>query len=127
MRQLADEAHRVGDQVVAVAVAERARGRVERLEEAVAHRDVGVGERVQQRRLAGVGVAGQRDQRQVGAHPAGALRAARARHAVDAPAQRLDALADHAPVDLELLLAGAAHVGAGAETRQDRGPGRARA
>ena len=119
VRQLADEADRVGDQVVAVAMAKRAGGRIERLEEAVAHRHAGVGERVQQRRLAGVGVAGQGEQRHIGAHAARTLRAPRARHALDAAAQGLDALADDAAIDLELLLAGAAHVGAGAEARQD--------
>ena len=41
--------------------AHRARRRVERVEEPVLHADVGAGERVQQRRLAGVRVAGERD------------------------------------------------------------------
>ena len=118
MRQLADEADGVGDDVVAVAEAEGARRRVERLEEPVGDRDVGVGERVQQRRLAGVGVAGEGDERDGAADAAGALRAPRLRHALDAPLQRLDAPAHHAAVDLELRLARAAHVDAGAEARQ---------
>ena len=61
--QLADEADGVGEQVGAAAEAQRARRRVERVEEAVAHADLGAGERVEQRRLAGVGVAGERDRR----------------------------------------------------------------
>ena len=64
VRQLADEPDGVGQQVGAPADLERARGRVERVEEALAHAHVGARERVQQRRLAGVRVAGQRDRRQ---------------------------------------------------------------
>ena len=41
------------------------------------------------------------------------------RHVVDAPAQGLDALAHDAAVDLELGLAGPAHVHAGAQARED--------
>ena len=61
VRQAADEADRVGHEVAAPVVLERARGRVERLEQPVVHRDVRVGERVQERRLARVRVAGERD------------------------------------------------------------------
>ena len=50
-------------------VLERARRRVERLEEAVLDRDLGAGERVQERRLADVRVAGERDGRRLGARP----------------------------------------------------------
>ena len=127
VRQLADEADRVGEHVVAVVVAVAPRGRVERLEQAVAHRDLGVGERVEERRLAGVGVAGERDERHAGAEAPGALRAAGARHLLDAAAQRLDALAHHAAVDLHLGLARPAHVDAGAQTATGRGPCRASA
>ena len=61
--QLADEADRVGHQVVAALVPVRAGGRVERVEEPVPHSDLGARDRVQQGRLAGVGVAGQRHRR----------------------------------------------------------------
>ena len=67
MRQPPDEADGVGDEVAAAVVLEAARRRVERLEEPVADRDVGVGERVQQRRLARVRVAGERDGGRLGA------------------------------------------------------------
>ena len=67
MRQAADEADRVGDEVAAALVLEAARRRVERLEEPVADGDRGVGERVQERRLADVRVAGERDGRRLGA------------------------------------------------------------
>ena len=63
MRQPADEADGVGDEVAAAVVLERARRRVERLEEAVLDGDVGVGQRVEQRRLADVRVARERDRR----------------------------------------------------------------
>ena len=45
VRQLADEADRVGEQVLAAGDLERARGRVERVEEALAHAHLGAGER----------------------------------------------------------------------------------
>ena len=61
VRQPADEPDRVGHEVAAAVVLERARRRVERLEEAIVHGDAGAGERVQQRGLADVGVAGEGD------------------------------------------------------------------
>ena len=78
VRQPADEADRVGDEVPAAVVLERARRRVERLEQPVVDGDVGVRERVQQRRLADVRVAGERDRRRLRALPllAAARRAA---------------------------------------------------
>ena len=57
VRQPADEADRVGDEVAAAVVLEAARRRVERLEEPVLDRHLGAGERVQERRLADVRVA----------------------------------------------------------------------
>ena len=76
--QLADEPDGVGEQVRAPADLERAGGRVERVEEAVAHPHLGAGERVEQRRLAGVGVAGERDRGQAPrARARGASRARR--------------------------------------------------
>ena len=77
MRQAADEADRVGDEVAPAVLLERARRRIERLEEAVLDRDVRVGQRVEQRRLARVRVAGERDRRDRRcAHvPSGASRA----------------------------------------------------
>ena len=52
--------------------AQRARRRVERVEQAVAHADLGARQRVEQRRLAGVRVAGERDVGQVRALALGA-------------------------------------------------------
>ncbi len=64
VRELCDEADGVGQQVPAPAQTQRARGRVERVEQAVANADLRAGKRVQERRLAGVGVADERDRRQ---------------------------------------------------------------
>ena len=104
--QLADEADRVGQQVRPAAQAQRAGRRVERVEQPVAHAHLGAGERVQQRRLAGVGVADQRDRRQRGALALGALDRARALHVLQAAAQRRDPVAREAPIGLDLRLPG---------------------
>ena len=66
VRQAPDEADRVGHEVAAPVLDEGARGRVERLEQAVVHGDVRVREPVQERRLAGVRVSGERDERRRG-------------------------------------------------------------
>src|SRR5439155_7546487 len=69
MRQPAHEANGVGDEIAAAVVLEATCRRVERLEQAVAHRDGGVRKRVQKRRLADVGVARKRDGRYLGTPP----------------------------------------------------------
>ena len=66
-RQPPDEADGVGHEVALPDVLEAARRRVERLEEPVLDRHLGAGERVQERRLADVRVAGERDGRRLGA------------------------------------------------------------
>ena len=78
MRQSADEADRVRNEVAPPVVLERARRRVEGLEQAVLDRDLGARERIEQRRLADVRVAGERDGRRLRARGAtsGACRAA---------------------------------------------------
>ena len=67
VRQAPDEADRVGEQILPAVDFEAAGRRVERLEEAVRDRDLCTGERVQQRRLADVRVAGESDGRRLGA------------------------------------------------------------
>ena len=106
--QLADEADGVGEEVGAALEAQRARRRVERVEQPVAHADVGARQRVEQRRLARVRVAGERDRRQVRALALGALRRARGAHAVELAAQRGDPVARQPAVGLDLRLARAA-------------------
>ena len=95
---------------------EAARRRIERLEQPVADRDARVGERVEERRLAGVRVAGERDGRRLGAPALLAPHVALAAELPQALAQQRDAAAREPPVGLELRLAGAAGAGAGAET-----------
>ena len=115
VRQAPDEADGVGDEVAAALVLEAARRRVERLEQPVADGDAGVGERVEERRLAGVRVAGERDRRRLAA---AALLAADVALAAEAPqplAEQRDAAAREAAVGLELRLAGAARADAAAE------------
>ena len=77
MGQLADEADGVRQQVRAAVDAQLAGRRVQRVEEAVADADLGAGQAVEQRRLAGVRVAGEGDLRQVRALALGAHRRAR--------------------------------------------------
>ena len=107
MRELADEADRVGDEVAAAAVAVGAGGRVERVEEPLPHPDPRARERVQQRRLARVRVAGEGDGRERRA------RARRARidlavslQARQAAAQVRDPVAGQPAVGLDLGLPG---------------------
>ena len=92
-----------------------ARRRVERLEEAVGRRHLGAREHVQERRLADVRVAGERDARHlVALAPAAHRRALLAQLAQAAPQQR-DARARQPAVGLELRLARAARADAAAE------------
>ena len=103
--QLLDEADGVGEQVVAAGELEAAGGRVEGVEEPVPDPDLGPGQRVEQGRLAGVGVAGEGDPRQRGALAPGAHHAAVALEPAEAPAQRRDPVAGEAAVGLDLALA----------------------
>ena len=103
--QLLDESDGVREQVVAPVMLEGPGGRVQRLEEAVANRHFGAGERVQQRRLARVGVAGERDLGHRRRLAALAHDAAGALETPEAPAQRRDAVAGKAAVGLDLRLA----------------------
>ena len=118
MRQLADEADGVGQQVSPPGDLERARGRVERVEEPVANADLGPGERVEQRRLAGVGVAGERDGRQRGAVALAAHHLARAVLLVEPALERGDSVARQPAVGLDLALARAPGADSGAEALQ---------
>ncbi len=114
-RQTADEADGVGDEEAPAVVREPSRGRVERLEQAVLDRDVGPGERVQQRRLADVRVAGERDGRRLGTRSLLAARLALAAQHSEPPLEQRDAAAREPAVGLELRLARAAGADAAAE------------
>jgi hypothetical protein len=78
------------------------------VEEPVADPDLRAGERVEQRRLARVGVTGERDRRQVRAFALGALDRAGRAHAVELAPQRRDAVTGEPAVGLDLRLAGSA-------------------
>ena len=95
---------------------QRARGRVERVEQAVADLDLGSGERVHERRLARVRVADERDRRQRRALALGALYRARPLHVLEPAAQRRDAIAREAAVGLDLRLARPSRADPAAET-----------
>ena len=119
VRQLADEAHGVGDQrVVALAHLHHPRGGVERGEEPVLHEDVGARERPQDRRLARVGVAHERRLEDLLAPLA--LGRPLARHAGQVVLQAADLVADHPPVGLQLRLTRAAHSDAAPHAREVR-------
>jgi succinyl-diaminopimelate desuccinylase len=113
--QPAHKADRVGDQIAAPLVLEAARGRVERLEEPVADGDAGVREGVQERRLAGVRVAGQGHGWGLGAAAFFAAHVTLAAQPAQALLQKRDAAPREAAVGLELRLAGAPRPDAGAE------------
>ena len=105
--------------------AQRARRRVERVEEPVADADLGAGQRVEQRRLARVGVARQRDGGQVRALALGALGRAGGLDLLEAALEDRDAVARQPAIGLDLRLAraagaDAAHAAAGAETLEVR-------
>ena len=115
-----DEAHGVGqDDRLAVAELRLAAGRVEGREEPVLRDDVlASGERVEQGRLARVRVADDRDTRDVAAVARPSGRLALAPDVSDALLELLDALADDAPVGLELGLARSTGPDAATRSRQ---------
>ena len=119
VRQLADEADRVGQQVAAAGDLERARGRVERVEEPLAHAHLGAGQRVQQRRLAGVRVAGERDGGQAGALALLAHHVARRARVLEPALERGDPVARQAAVGLDLGLARAPGADAAGRARAE--------
>ena len=102
--KLADEPDGVGHQVVAAAGAQQSRGRVERVEQAVAHADGRAGQRVQQRRLARVRVSGERDRGQLRALSLGAHHRAAGAHVAELALQRRDPVAREPAVGLDLGL-----------------------
>ncbi len=115
MRQAPNEADRVRDEVAPPLVLEAARRRVDRLEQPVADRDVRVGERVQERRLAGVRVPGERHGGRLGAPPLLPPDVALAAQFAQPLAEERDATARQTAVRLELRLARAARADPRAE------------
>ena len=107
-------------QVGAAVQLERPGGRVERVEQPVPHPDVGAGQRVEQRGLARVGVAGQRDRRQLRPLALGAHRRAVRAHVAELALERGDAVAGEPAIGLDLRLTGAARSDAAAEALEVR-------
>ena len=108
MRQLADEADRVGDHnVERVGDGQQPGGGVERIEQAVIRRNVRAGEGVEQRRFARVRIADDGNDRDLILHPTLALRAAHAAHLVQILLELVDLAVDVAAVGLELRFTGA--------------------
>ena len=116
VRQVADEADGIGQQDLAPAGQLKLRQLgVERGEHARGLEHAGFGERVEQRALAGVGVADQRDDRDRHGLAALALLAADAANRLELLLDVVDAQVDLAAVGLELGFAGAARADAAAE------------
>ena len=101
-----DEAHGVRDQdVLSVGQREPARGRVQGGEELVLRVDVRGGQRVEQRALPRVGVSHERDNRHRRFFPPVSVEHPVGLNLVQLLLQKLDAVAQEALVDLDLLLA----------------------
>jgi hypothetical protein len=109
VRQLADEPDRVGEHdLPAVLERQPAHGRVERREQPVLDQHVRAGDAVEQRRLAGVGVADERHGLDVLALALGRLRVADPGVVDEVALELADPPHDAPAVDLELGLTGAA-------------------
>ena len=106
VRQLAYEANRVGDggRLAARQHKDPRRG-VKRGEELVLHIHAGVGQSVEQRRLAGVGVARQSNAKDIGRGAFLALHVAVGSNVGKLATQHGDAVANETTVDLELAFA----------------------
>jgi len=106
VRELSDEADGVGQEVAPAAYLEGPGRGVERVEEALPHLGVGAGEGVQEGRLAGVRVAGERHRRECRAFTLAAHGPARPLGLGHPPLERRDTVAGEAAVGLDLALAG---------------------
>ena len=105
-RKPPNEPDGVGYEVTLPVVLERAGRGIERLEQAIVDRGIGSSERVQERRLSDVGVAGERDGRSSCAQTLLASRRALALKRAQAPLEERDTCASESAVGLELTLAG---------------------
>ena len=102
--------------------AQRAQGWIQRRKQHVGRLHVGAGEPVEQRRLAGVGVADQCHHPVRDPLPAGTMQPPRRLHLLQFVFQPRDAVADQAAVGLDLGFAGAAHESESAALPFQMGP-----
>jgi hypothetical protein len=122
VRQVADEADRVGKRdrtprrtggASGIRQVQLSGGRVERGEQLVGRIGAGLDQGVEQRRLAGIGIADDRDVEGLAALALAALRLALALDLDQAFARALDGIVDHPAVQFDLLFTrAAAHAGA---------------
>ena len=119
--ELANEADGVGDDHLALVGKPQATAdRIERREQFVSRERVALGHRVEQRRLARIGVAADRDDRQIATLAPAAAQPAIVGELGEATLEQRDPIARAATIDLELGLAGTATADATGEPRHHR-------
>ena len=122
-RQIGDKAHRVGeDHLAPVRQHQSAHGGIERREQQVLGEHVRFRQRVEQRRLAGIGVAHQRHDRIRHALARFAMQPARALHLFQFLADFREPFADQPAVGFDLRFAGAAQEAEAAALTFEMGP-----